>query len=756
MPLTNRLRRDFRQYCQFRSWSNNSKLLAFSTTLYLLFLYTILLEQVGFVLPFARPVLAAVLISFVPGALVLALLDMRLDRPEALGYAVGVSLALTMGVNFVLNQLYLSLTQFLFLPKPFSLPVQLIGTTCLIGGLTLGVGLSDKNPALPCLPSPRLSSSSKLLMVLQLPLWAAVAAAVLDRQMMSVGLVAVLVALSATPLLVVRLDEAHNWIFLWFVGLALLLQNTLVMRFLRGGDGQYEFYFANLTLTRGFWEPSIARTMNSLLSITILRPSYAVLGDLDLMLVFKIVYPLTFSVVAIVLYRLYEREFDPRIAVFSVLLYMFLHPFFTTLSRNTRTGTALFFLALLILTFTDDRLPRRTHTVFTMLFLFSLLVSHYGVTTIALFLLASTAVLDLKAEHRPKNLKSIYVPVLLLGIVVFAWYRHASSGLTFALLARIFVRDVLLGLDQFLTAQSTATEATSVNLASFTYKFIRFEFLVLSLTMGVGVLTAMYSRWIKGTSADPSGNTPTTQERTVFFQLLALAGLGLLVVAFAPVGVFGIGRIYVIAALFLTPYAVLAVQLAFRTLSVPSLTAPTLAVVLGVLLLINSGVAAATVFEERSTQPNIDRDRILTEGSDWEMYHLYARYTTGSDYRSAQWLLSYKRTDQPIYGSGFQFTGGISLVYTGVSGRKPPGDYNALTGDTVGTEAGYIYLTEYTVRTQQFVPRLRVQSPNFQQVELMSFDEARVELSDRVYDNGHSKNHWLEGDSSREITDDNS
>jgi len=752
MSHTNRLRRDFRHYCRFRSWSNNGKLVAVSTTVYFLFVYTLLLERVGFVLPFARPVLAAVLISIVPGVLVLALLDIRLDRVEALGYAVGISLALTMGVNFVLNQLYLSSARFFSVPKPFTLPVQLIGITCLIGGLTLAVRLSEKNPALPRFPSPSLSSSSKLLVVLQLPLWATVAAAVLNRQSMNVGLLAVLVATSAMPLLVAEINEAHNWIFLWFVGLALLLQNTLVMRFLRGGDGQYEFYFANLTLVRGFWEPSIPRTMNSLLSITVLRPSYAVLGDLDLMLVFKIVYPLTFSVIAIVLYKLYEREFDRQVAVFAVLLYMFLHPFFTTLSRNTRTGTALFFLALLILSFTDDQLPGRAHTVFTLLFLFSLLVSHYGVTTIALFLLASTVILDLKAEHRPRTLKSLYVPVLLLGIVVFAWYRHASSGLTFALLARVLVRDVLLGLDQFLTAQSTATEATSVNLASFTYKFIRLEFLLLSITMGVGVLTAMYSRWIRGTSVDSGGTTPTTHEKTVFFQLLAIASLGLLVVAFAPVGVFGIGRIYVIAALFLTPYAVLAVQLVFRTLSVPSLAAPTLAVILGILLLINSGVAAATIFEERSTQPNIDRERMLNEGSDWETYHLYARYTTESDYRSARWLLSSKRTDQPIFGSGFQFTGGISLLYTEVSGRKPPGEYHALTKDTVNTEAGYIYLTEYTVRTQQFVPRLRVLSPNFQRVELMSFAEAGVELSDRVYDNGYSKNHWLEGNSSRAVT----
>jgi hypothetical protein len=420
---------------------------------------------------------------------------------------------------------------------------------------------------------------------------------------------------------------------------------------------------------------------------------------------------------------------------------MFLHPFFTTLARNTRTSTGLLFVAVLVLAFVDEELPRRGYLGIAAFSIMSVLFSHHGTALILAALLVFAAAFEMLGAKLPENVSSLYVPACLLGMGLFLWYGFTTSGLTFAIIGRVLIRDFLLGLTQLFSAESTATQAVSTDTESITYTFIQAEFIILIICMSLGIFITAATRLLRNRGYQIQRFETTIPNQNVLYQLFSIGSVGILVAALAPISIFGIGRVIMIATLCLAPYGVLTIRSSFEILKKRSLAPPVIATALAVILIFNSGLAATAVFEERSPQPNIDKERILTDGTDWEKYHLFARYTTEPDYRSAQWLRKHKTNEDSIYGSGFQFTGGIPLTVKDESSRKPPGQYYALTTETVTEAQRYIYITSYTTRTEQFVPTLSAQSSNFQVIELQSLNGAKVEFTNRVYDNGHSRNH---------------
>src|SRR5207249_10304099 len=100
------------------------------------------------------------------------------------------------------------------------------------------------------------------------------------------------------------------------VSLALLWQYTLVSGYIVGWDVNLEYYFAGLVQSRGFWDPSLSGTVNSMLSITVLAPAFSGIMGLDLVWVIKVVYPCFFALVPVILFRAYRNVFVDRIAFF--------------------------------------------------------------------------------------------------------------------------------------------------------------------------------------------------------------------------------------------------------------------------------------------------------------------------------------------------------------------------------------------------------------------------------------------------------
>ncbi|MBS7635669.1 hypothetical protein KEJ34_09390, partial [Candidatus Bathyarchaeota archaeon] len=81
------------------------------------------------------------------------------------------------------------------------------------------------------------------------------------------------------------------------VSIFLLYHTSLISEHIWGWDVQLEYYFSKLVLMNGWWNPSIYGSINGMPAIVLLAPSYAALCSIDLVWVFKIIYPILFSFV---------------------------------------------------------------------------------------------------------------------------------------------------------------------------------------------------------------------------------------------------------------------------------------------------------------------------------------------------------------------------------------------------------------------------------------------------------------------------
>jgi uncharacterized membrane protein len=237
------------------------------------------------------------------------------------------------------------------------------------------------------------------------------------------------------------------------IAVALLYSSTLISAYLTGWDIHLEYYFSNLTITHSFWDPTIPNNINAMASIVMLSPIYSGILGMDNAWVFKIIYPLLFSLVPLGLYRVYQKLTDEKVAFLSVFFFMSFFIFFTEMTALARQQIAELFLVLLILLIVDKKVDSVKGVALSIVFAISLILSHYGLsyifmffylipTWILLFLMRNSGlnrlwkgILDRKKNntHQTKNLiptTGIITGAFVLFFVAFAclWYMYVSSS----------------------------------------------------------------------------------------------------------------------------------------------------------------------------------------------------------------------------------------------------------------------------------------------------------------------------------------
>ncbi|WP_054840617.1 hypothetical protein [Thermococcus peptonophilus] len=150
-----------------------------------------------------------------------------------------------------------------------------------------------------------------------------------------------------------------------------------------------EYYYSNLVLSKGVWEISTFKAYNTVASINILAPLSSLVTSMNLVSIFKVMYPFIFSLVPVVLLKAYEMLLQDKLrAELSVLFFMFLFTFFTEMMALARQMIAEVYLALLVYA-----TIRKINSIFLSVFLVSLVISHYGTAYLAIFALVSLLLL---------------------------------------------------------------------------------------------------------------------------------------------------------------------------------------------------------------------------------------------------------------------------------------------------------------------------------------------------------------------------
>lgn len=592
--------------------------------------------------PFFRPVLGFFLLTVVPGYVLVSLLGLG-DRPpgRVVVYAVGLSLTLVVLVSIGLNVAL----GVLGADRPLS-PVSVIVavSVCVLGSSAVRYARSGSGPATRS-PLHHLTLSVRdwiaLVVVSCLPVASIFITLFANAAGFDWLLLALLCSISVVPILLWRWQgsSAVPPYAIWAVSAAVLFQMTLVSGHLWGFDIHFEYFTAANVYHDGYWDPTRQNPSTSLATVTLLGAVYSMVTGLELVWVYKFVYPLLVSLLPLGIWYITRSAFrDRSIATLAPFVLVFYYGFFKDMPDKQLVAGL--FAVLLLVVVLDGALSVVQRWVLGTAFAASLTVSHYGVSLLFVAFLVG----GFLARYGLETVRAVDIEdqitrprlVVLLGAFWVAWYLLTASGVNFYRVVGVGLQ--LIDALPFPMAERSGADYATTGFESVYWMVYKFLYVGLVGLVGLGVASSLYA---VATDRDGDRSGEYTLFSGVVFCFLVAS------VAFT----FGMGfdRTLQIALFVVSPFAIVGARAAVSAASQLAARLPQgglrdpidgvpidglFAVFLAVLFLFSSGTVFA-VGGEQVPPYNINVD----EDAGWPVY-------TQNEVDATRWLADHTdRTD---------------------------------------------------------------------------------------------------------------
>lgn len=358
----------------------------------LLFIGLVAFDFVGINIPILRQLISFIYLSFIPGLLLLRLLKVRgLSTIETIIYSSSLSIAIILFSGYFMNLIcpiigiYSPITFLnLFIVFVFIVSFEM----GLLYFIEKGNTKSQHYLKITHLTEYNLNIILTLCLIPFLSIFGTYLSNYYNN---TIILFILILIISILPILTIffKIDKKYYTLIIWIASISLLLHWSLNTNYLLGGDIHYEYYFANLVNTSGFWNSQIPQNLNAMLSVVILPPIFSKIANIDLIWVFKIIYPLLFSLVPVGLYFAFKKQANNKIALLSVFYFMFVFPFFSEMVQLARQEIAELFLVAVIMLFASQKLNNFKSTLLVIIFGSGIVISHYGLSYIFILILGS-------------------------------------------------------------------------------------------------------------------------------------------------------------------------------------------------------------------------------------------------------------------------------------------------------------------------------------------------------------------------------
>ena len=405
-----------------QSWKPGSLALS-AIALQLSFLVTILFD-----ISVARQVIGFIFLTWMPGYTIVRLAKLKLGRVDLVLFSMGLSLSFLMISAFLMN---------LILPGVGVVnPLSSVPILIIVNLMTLTLIITEWRSSATFefnLPPRRLLSYGTLFFLLPIILTlVGVSLVRIPPHTANVTLLIMMVTIAGLVVLSLLPQKFFPRelfpILLLAITISLLLHTSLFSSHLQGGDifGEYDVF--RFTLSDLYWNPSSIGRLSSMLSVTVLPTMYSLVLNLDPVWVFKLVFPLLFAFVPLALYQMFKSKVGVEVAFFSAFFFISNLVFFTELPQLARQMIGELFFALLFLTLFHPSVKGAKRWVLFLLFGIGLVVSHYAMAYIFLGLVGMTWLITRTRMRRTKISVSF---IILIGIVIFAWYIYTSQASNF-------------------------------------------------------------------------------------------------------------------------------------------------------------------------------------------------------------------------------------------------------------------------------------------------------------------------------------
>ncbi|MGZ4924055.1 MAG: DUF2206 domain-containing protein [Halobacteriota archaeon] len=414
------------------------------------------LNALGISIPIVQPLIGFIYLTFVPGILVLTALRMRdLAIVEIALYAVGLSVTSVLSIGLVANIVFNASNTI----KPFSVLAVTSSISFVVLVLCAIAYFRNRTHPKPLFTTEMSAPLAPTLFLCILPFMAVFSTYLVNTYNLAAGQLVLWLILGIVVLLIAFDKIIPSKVYslaVFVIALSLVLQQTLISAWLTGADIQTEWSLANAVLNTGVWNPNLLSQYNGMLSVVTFAPIYSLISSLDLLWVFKIVYPVIFALVPVGLYQIFRRQLNEKVAFLSCFFFMSFAPFYVQLTTLARQEVAELFFVLLILLLVSKEMKPRVQSALFMVFGVSLVVSHYGLFFIALsFLFAMWLVLSVApviesnlslpylrtkigihkdkqvitpSPRSPERRLVTIVSISVLFIASTAWYFYTAQG----------------------------------------------------------------------------------------------------------------------------------------------------------------------------------------------------------------------------------------------------------------------------------------------------------------------------------------
>lgn len=521
---------------------------------------TIGLKSIGIEIPLLREIVAFIYLTYIPGIVIIRILKLhRLGDIETLLYSVGLSITTLMFTGYFMNTFY----PHIGISKPLSSMPLLITISVIVLILCAICHRRDKDFCDTSYIEIKDIFSVPVLFLFLLPFLALFGTYLVNFYQNNIGLILLFIVISVIALLIgfnKFIPKKLYPLTVFVIAISLLFHNSLISMYIWGWDIQLEYYYSNLVLANSLWDSTIYHNVNAMLSISMIGPIFSNISGMSLTWVFKIIYPLLFSLVPLGLYQVLQKQLDEKIAFLSLFFFMGVNTFYIEMLQVARQQIAEFYLVLMIILIIDNNMNRINRSILLILFALSLVISHYGVSYIFMGSLIIVWILvnfNKPTEHM-KNKPTITLTFVLIFITfALSWYMYISSSSTFKSIVQIGNHIVTTFYGDFLNPE--ASEGVAIILKespSFLHDMNKYIHLIAQFFISVGLFGFLLN----------NGKIKFKRDYVAFSIvnfIILLAGIAVPYFASS----LNTSRLYQISLIFLAPFCIVGGIIFFKIIS---------------------------------------------------------------------------------------------------------------------------------------------------------------------------------------------
>jgi len=219
---------------------------------------------------------------------------------------------------------------------------------------------------------------------------------------------------------------------LFVTAFALICMYSLRSNYPVGYDINQEIMTYRYTQEINYWDIQTHKNpYNSCLSINILPTIISNVTGFNILVIFKLIYPLLLSLAVIFIYSIGSKYLETRKAFLGTLFYIIQLPFILQIPALARQEIAYVFFILTLFILFSKKIHEKNRDFLFILSTCAIVISHYSTTYIAIFTLLSTYIISkiislISQREESNSIK--FVPLMIILVFTVFWNSIVSTN----------------------------------------------------------------------------------------------------------------------------------------------------------------------------------------------------------------------------------------------------------------------------------------------------------------------------------------